>query len=214
MNIDLKSTKIYLISPGVNKYRERALIVLGRLIDEGYKNITFFKSLPGPNNTASLTNTVLEIFKTEMSNTEPFIILEDDCTFFHKYDSVQVPEDFDSLYLGLSLWAYPFSIHTLYKKPRPNIVAHSIISLLPFNNNLVRILSMTGGHAILFRSRKFMKQFIDNMAEISQVIDDLPHDLLYAVISRNYKIYALRKPLFYQDGTLGGLEEATKIEFL
>ena len=66
MNIDIKKVRVYIISPGENKYRDRILTVMGRLIDNGFKNITFFKSLDGPNNTASLTNTVIEIFKKEI----------------------------------------------------------------------------------------------------------------------------------------------------
>jgi hypothetical protein len=87
MILDIKSLKVYIISPGENKYRQRVLTVFDRLLDEGFRNITFFKSLVGPNNTASLTNTVLEIFKQELKNDKPFMIVEDDCAFFTKYDN-------------------------------------------------------------------------------------------------------------------------------
>lgn len=211
MNIDLKSTKIYLISPAENKYRDRVLTVFGRLIDEGFKNITFIKSVPGPNNTASLTNTVIDIFKTELSQTRPFIILEDDCAFFHKYDYIEVPNNFDVLYLGLSLWAYPYSPNTLLYKPRPNIVPKSETTVVPYNDLLVQVKAMTGGHAILFYSREFIRQFLQKINEISQSIDDLPHDLLFSALHSFYNIYALKRPMFYQDKTLGGQEDVTKL---
>lgn len=213
MYIDLKSTKIYLISPGENKYRDRALTVISRLIDEGYKNITYFKSLPGPNNTASLTNTVLEIFKTELRSDLPFIILEDDCAFFNKCDGIEVPSNMDALYLGVSLWAYPHNIGTLFSKPRPHIFPISPNTILSYNDELVRVLAMTSGHAILFNSREYIRFFIQKMEEIEKRIDDLPHDLLFSSLASSYNIYALKKPLFYQDKGLGGQEEVTKLIF-
>lgn len=68
MILDVKKTKVYIISPGENKYRDRVVTVFQRLLDEGFRNITFYKSAAGPNNTASLTNTVLEIFRKELKN--------------------------------------------------------------------------------------------------------------------------------------------------
>lgn len=210
-HLNLKSTRIYLISPGTNKYRDRALSVLARLIDEGYQNVTFFKSLPGPNNTASLTNTCLEIFKRELTTTDPFIILEDDCAFFHKYDTLSLPPNWDALYLGVSAWAYPYPVETLYLKPRPHIVPHSEVTIESYNEELVRVKGMTATHAILFNSRAFMCEFIYRMSEIEKRIDDLPHDLLFSALASSYAIYALKNPLFYQDKTLGGQEEVTKL---
>ena len=125
MNIDIKKVRVYIISPGENKYRDRILTVMGRLIDNGFKNITFFKSLDGPNNTASLTNTVIEIFKKEINNEEPFIILEDDCELFTKYEMIDIPQNCDILYLGVALWSYPYSTDTLYTRNRPDIIKNS-----------------------------------------------------------------------------------------
>ena len=71
MLVDIKSTKVYLISPGTGKYRDRTITVLVRLIDEGFKRVEYVKSLPGLNNTASLTNTVLDIFKRELDGDQP-----------------------------------------------------------------------------------------------------------------------------------------------
>lgn len=213
MNLDIKNIRVYLISPGVNKYRDRALTVFGRLMDFGFKNIIYFKSAPGLNNTASLTNTVLEIFKLELNNTEPFFILEDDCAFFTKYDTITIPDDWDLLYAGVSCWSYPYTIETLYKYKNggPHIQLNS--NHVPVDTNLVKSKGMTGTHAILYRSRQFMLKFIREMETIAKSIKDLPHDLLFSVLHSSFNVYALKKPMFYQDKTLGGQENATKITF-
>jgi hypothetical protein len=88
MILDIKNTTVYLVSPGTDKYKDRVLTVFRRLIDEGFSKIEFVKSLPGLNGAASLTHTVLHIFKRELNNDKPFIILEDDCAFFNKYEQI------------------------------------------------------------------------------------------------------------------------------
>ena len=213
MNIDIKKVRVYIISPGENKYRDRILTVMGRLIDNGFKNITFFKSLDGPNNTASLTNTVIEIFKKEINNEEPFIILEDDCELFTKYEMIDIPQNCDILYLGVALWSYPYSTDTLYTRNRPDIIKNSDKNIQSYSHNLTKINGMTGGHAIMFISREFIRVFLNKITEISKTIHDLPHDLLFSSLHQSFNVYGLKNPMFYQDSTLGGQEDVTKLTF-
>jgi hypothetical protein len=213
MLLNIKDITVYIISPGTNNYRSKLLTVLERVIDEGFKSVVFFKSVPDPNKTASLTNTVLEIFKRELNNDTPFIILEDDCAFFTKYDQVEIPDNADMLYLGVSLWSYPYSTDTLYTIYRPDIMFNSIETVESYNNTLVKIKGMTGGHAILYISRDFIRTFIEKMTDISKHIPDLPHDLLFSTLHPSFNIFGLKQPMFYQDATLGGQEEITKLTF-
>jgi hypothetical protein len=213
MIVDLKNIRIYLISPGYGKYRDRLITTFTRLVDEGYKNIIFFKSIPGPNGTASLTHTVMEIFKTEINNTEPFIILEDDVAFFTKYDTLELPDNWDMLYLGVSLWTYNHPIETLYSPVRPNITRNNSNVIQNYNDTLVKVKGMTSTHAILYHSREYMKMCIEKMNEISKVYDSLPHDLLFSVLNATFQVFALKNPMFYQDSHLGGQEDVTKVTY-
>ena len=213
MILDIKNITVYIISPGVDKYRNKLITVFERVIDEGFKNVVFFKSVQGLNKTASLTNTVLEIFKRELNNDMPFIVLEDDCAFFTKYDQIEIPDNTDMLYLGVSLWSYPYSIDTLYSRARPNIIHNSIDTNEIYNNVLVKIKAMAGGHAILYISRDFIRMFINKMTDISINIDDLPHDLLFSSLHKSFNVFGLKHPMFYQDATLGGQEDVTKLIF-
>jgi hypothetical protein len=213
MLLDIKNITVYIISPGINNYRNKLLTVFERVVNEGFKRVVFFKSLPGPNKTASLTNTVLEIFKQELNNDKPFIILEDDCAFFTKYDQIEIPENTDMLYLGVALWSYPYDINTLYLRERPNIIHNSIDTIESYNNTLVKIKGMTATHAILYISRDFIRIFIEKMTDISKNIDNLPHDLLFASLHRSFNVFGLKQPMFYQDAVLGGQEDVTKLTF-
>lgn len=213
MLIDLKSTKVYIISPGVNKYRERLYTVFARIVDAGFRSVEYIKSLPGQNGTSSLTNTVLEIFHREMSGDDPFIILEDDCEVFHSYDSISIPDDSTMVYLGVSSWIYPHDKSTLYTPYRPHIQPHSISCVSSYDTALTRITGMTGTHAILYRSRTFMQEFIRTMKDITERAGIVPHDLVFATFQQQYPCYALKHPMFYQDKRLGGQEDITKLVY-
>ena len=213
MLLDIKNITVYIISPGINNYRNKLLTVFERVVNEGFKRVVFFKSLPGPNKIVSLTNTVLEIFKQELNNDKPFIILEDDCAFFTKYDQIEIPENTDMLYLGVALWSYPYDINTLYLRERPNIIHNSIDTIESYNNDLVKIKSMTGGHAIVYISRDFIRTFIKEMTCILTYSDDVSQDLLFASLHRSFNVFGLKQPMFYQDAVLGGQEDVTKLTF-
>lgn len=212
MLLDIKKTRVYIISPGEGKYRDRALTVFGRLMDAGFQQVTFFKSVKGVNNTASLTNTILEIFSRELHNDEPFIVLEDDCAVFHDMNTIEIPDTAAALYLGVALWSYPYGVDTLYGS-RPHIVQNSPLTVTSVSDELTQLRGMTGGHAILFRSRDFIKEFIHQLDLISNTVKDLPHDLLLSALHLSFDVMALKNPMFYQDKTLGGQEEVTKLVF-
>jgi hypothetical protein len=93
------------------------------------------------------------------------------------------------------------------------IIHNSINTIESYNDNLVRIKGITGGHAILYISREYIRTFIDKMTDISKHIVDLPHDLLFSTLHPSFNVLGLKKPMFYQDATLGGQEDVTKISF-
>ena len=216
MLLDIKNTTVYLVSPGTDKYKDRVLTVFHRLIDEGFTKIEFIKSLPGLNGTASLTNTILHIFKKELDNDKPFIILEDDCAFFNKYDQIEIPDDCDMLYLGVSKWAYTHPIETFYYMDfRPPVIQNSPETVQSYNDVLTKLKGMTATHAILYNSRNFIKHFMKILEDINKKYDlsFLPHDLLFSALHSSHNIFALKQPMFYQDSTLGGQEDVTKLTF-
>ncbi len=209
MILDIKSIKVYIISPGEGKYKERSAEVLKRVQDIGFKNAEIFKSIPDPNNTNSLTKTVIQIFNNEMNKSEPFIILEDDCAVFHNRDLLEIDEKSDMVYLGVASWIYPHDYWTLGKgyHIRPNQSS----DIIDYSECLTKINGMTSGHAIMFKSRQFMKEFIDKMEPLLSV--NMAHDLVFATMHKYYNVFALKEPIFYQDSLLGGQEDVTKLNY-
>jgi len=211
MIIDIKKIKVYLISPAVDKYRERVSTVFNRLLDAGFQNVEFVKSMQSINNVSSLTNTCINIFKNELNNSEPFIIIEDDCILYHNYDTIELPDNFDALYLGVSRWVYPYSVETIPIPVRPPIEHNSPKNIKSYDDNLTKINGMCGTHAIMYHSRNYLKKFLDVMNWGASISNNLNHDLIFAVIHSQFEVFALKKPMFYQDNNLGGQEDATKL---
>ena len=85
--------------------------------------------------------------------------------------------------------------------------------MAPVNSELVRIYNMLSTHAILFMTRAWAQNCLECVRQAPD--SDLPGswDIPIARSMANYKVYALKKPLFYQDAKMGGQEEPTLIQF-
>jgi hypothetical protein len=210
MKISVKDIKVYLVSPGVDKYKHRLQTVFERLVDSGFKQIEFVRSVPGSNGTDSLSRTNLEIFKKELSGpSRPFLIVEDDVAISTDYESIEVPEDADAVYFGVSKWVYPHSFETLGRGY--HIRTNSSKDVIDSNVDVTRIKGMTSTHAILFINQVYIHYFIELMSKRLSYIT--PHDLVFATMHGDFHIYALKNPMFYQDKTIGGQEDVTRLSY-
>jgi hypothetical protein len=211
MHLDLKRIKVYLVSPGSGKYRPRLHTVFERLVDAGYTNIEFFRSIPADNGTNSLTKTNIEIFKKELNNDEPFMIIEDDCQDYFKHDNITIPDDADALYLGVANWVYPHSYETLGKGF--HIREHNETDHIDIDNTVTRIRGMTSTHAVIYFNREYMSRFINSAQSFLDRGMCISLDLVFATLQHSHKVYALKRPIYYQDSTLGGQESFTRIVY-
>jgi hypothetical protein len=209
MKLNIPTIKVYLISPGTGKYQPRVHTVFERLVNQGYTNIEFVRSIPDPIGTNSLTRTVLDILKKELSGDRPFIIVEDDCQVYFNTSTIECPDDADAVYLGVAKWIYPHSYTTLGQglHIRPN-TATDCPDVHP---QVTRILGMTGGHAILFLNREYIRKFMTCMEPL--LAKTIPHDLVFATLQPSHNIYALKQPMYYQDASLGGQEDVTRLVY-
>lgn len=212
MRIDLRTVKIYLISPGTGKYEARQATVLQRLKEFGCTNVEVIQSLSDSSGTNSLTRTNIEIFKREMNTNKPFLTLEDDCQFLFDQHVFEIPDSADAVYFGVSRWVYPHSFESLWRRHIEQYhIRENHIGDHTLNESLVQIRGMTGGHAILFISTKFITTFLNCIDSLLQW--QTPHDLIFATLQQQFEVYALPVPLLYQDASLGGQEKETKLRY-
>lgn len=184
---------------------------MSRLQQVGFQDIEHVFSVPDESPTNSLSKTNLVIFEKEKDRADPFIIIEDDIQVedFLTNDMwcLQIPQDAVAVYLGVSLWVYPYEYHTLSCGKHIRFITPE--DTVPYDDRLVRIKGMTSTHAILFLDRSFIKTL--SLCIRSYLNVRTPHDLIFATLQQHYNVYALKQPFFYQDFQEGGQQCETRL---
>ena len=152
------------------------------------------------------------IQKQKEKNTfEPFIILEDDVKKYRDFpNELEIPDDSDILYIGLSDWG----IKSNKNIGEPGVVKYTII-----NNDIIKIYNMLATHGLLICSIQGL--FILQQCLMEDYMYDRHYDLSICQIQPYYNIYALKKPLVYQGSYIDKNnniqnkehERTTKIEY-
>lgn len=116
----------------------------------------------------------------------PFIIIEDDCALNKDFvNEIEIPDDVDALYLGISHWG------RYLNHSGPYVHYESI------NDEIVRVYNMLATHAIMYLSQTY----VDICKRISyhygyEVEGHL--DIGFAEIHKFYNVYSYDEPLFRQ----------------
>jgi hypothetical protein len=131
---------------------------------------------------------------------KPFVIFEDDAKKYKEWsDTIEIPDDTDILYIGLSQCG-------MYTHGWSNNVFYSNV-----NEEIIKVFNMLALHGLIICSQtgvEFMQKHLNKAFK-----EDIPWDIDIALQQKDYNMYALRKPLVYQYGLVGGQENTTKIEF-
>ena len=116
----------------------------------------------------------------------PFIILEDDCALNKEFvNEIEVPENVDGLYLGISHWGR-YMNHS-----GPHVHATKV------NDDLVRIYNMLATHAIGYFSKEYV-EICSRVAYHHGYEIENHVDIGFAEIQKLYNVYCLDEPLFRQ----------------
>lgn len=127
------------------------------------------------------------------------IILEDDCRINNDVSTIEVPDDADAVYLGLSAWGYLKDIS------KPENYLFEEVKNFP---GVYKVNGMLATHAILYITKDYIKT-CERIAKYS--MENSVHvDQGFARVQRYFNIYAIDKPIFYQSSNT----DATKIKFV
>lgn len=153
-------------------------------------------------------NSQLKALKKASGGSYPFIILEDDATINHIPGSIEIPDDCDVLYIGISSWGF-------VPDQSGNLSGLNKIIYDRVDNNFVRIFNMLSSHAIMYTKPSYVESLIkdlENNLSGGQITAEsngaslnyyggnmLPCDIIMANKQYKSKAYALRNPIFYQD---------------
>lgn len=144
-----------------------------------------------------------------------FIILEDDVNIKYLPEQIEIPDNTDALYLGISTWGN--------KKFRPkkklenkyiidkNIIIFNKGSIgITRDDNFFRIKNMYGAHAILYINKDYV--FNSILKCLKGLFNNRPHDVLLPKLQEKYNVLGMKNPIFYQDEKIGGQERETNIK--
>jgi hypothetical protein len=131
---------------------------------------------------------------------QPFMILEDDVKKYREFpESIEIPDDADFLYVGLSYYGMSNFSHC-YDVFYKNV-----------DSNTVRVFNMLSIHGLIICSIRGLVSFQKCMLE--SYYKNEASDITVTHFQPYINAYALRVPLVYQLGDIGGQEAPTKIEF-
>ncbi len=191
---DLREIPFFYINLDDAKERNEKMIkILGDLEIKNFKRINATKHRVGQAGTARSMLEALEIAINPIVSPlgTPFVILEDDVEVKRWDPIIEVPENADALYLGISGWGRmnghsgPFVQYDKYVYP-----------------GIHQVYNMLGGHAIMY----FRDRYIDLVRRVclhaGYDIEDHP-DIGFAEIQRWHNVYAVDDPYFYQTSSDG-----------
>lgn len=132
---------------------------------------------------------------------QPFAIYEDDVKKYGDFPSyIQIPDDADILYIGLSTCGMTNTSygHTVCRKS--------------VNKDIIRVYNMLALHGIIVCSIRGLLTLQKCMFE--SYYENIIWDIYTARIQPYLNVYALKNPLVYQYGKIGGHESATNINYI
>lgn len=124
-----------------------------------------------------------EILKNEKP---PFIILEDDCALNTEFVSeIEVPDNADALYLGISHWGRYLNHSGPY------------VHCTKVDDNIVRVHNMLATHAIMYLSDSYTEMCKRVAYHFGYEVEN--HlDIGFAEIHKFFNVYSFDEPLFRQ----------------
>lgn len=197
MIINLDKIHYYILTTGKNNKRMNHI----KEIFKNY-NYTFVNPISNIKRYSSGASGMCRIIEIAISNFknknifEPFIILEDDISktkFFT--NQITIPDECDILYMGLSRYGVSNDITSL------DIYSTHI------SNDIIRINNMLSTHSIMITSILGANMYTKTLYEAYK--NNIQWDQYITKLQPFYKIYALKRILFYQDSKYGGRELET-----
>lgn len=119
----------------------------------------------------------------------PFIIFEDDCRLKNFTPVIEIPDDTDALYLGISSWG------------RMNSHSGPFVQYEKIDDNLLRVYNMLAAHAILYLSKEYASLCSKISIHAAQIAEH--QDIGFSEVQRYYNVYAFDDPFFYQTSSPG-----------
>jgi hypothetical protein len=182
MKLDLRSIPIYYIN--LDKETEKNKRTQLLLQQMGFKDIHRISATE--HSAGRIVGCARSHHKILSQLSSPAIIIEDDCALNKEFDGfIDIPEDSDAVYLGISHWGRYLNHSGPYVHTSKTIT------------ECVRVHNMLATHAILY----LKQDYINNCARIARYYGYTIHchvDIGFAESQKYFNVYALDEPLLRQ----------------
>ena len=185
MNLDLR--KIPAIYINLQRDNEKNEYMYNMLTELGFETIIRVEASEFPDR--HLSGCSLSHFNSLNEIDPPFIIFEDDCRVKNFDPIIEIPEDADAGYLGVSSWG------------RMNSHSGPCVQYEKVDDKIIRVYNMLGAHAILYLSGEYASLCGKISIHASLTVEH--QDIGFAEVQRYYNVYAFDDPLFYQTSSNG-----------
>ena len=185
MNLDLREIPAVYIN--LEKDVDKNESMKSMLNECGFKNIIRVDAEYTPDN--PLAGCSLSHYNALSKVDPPFVVFEDDCKVKTFRSTIEVPDDSEAIYLGISSWG------RMNSHSGPCVQSESV------GFGMVRIYNMLSAHSVLYLSEEYTslcKRISYNSYETAQ-----HQDIGFAEIQRYYNVYAFNEPFFYQTSSNG-----------
>jgi len=183
LQIDLREIDTYYINIKKDIKRDKSMKNL--IEDFGFQNAQRSNAVNKPGD--PLSGCATSHYNILSNLKDRAIILEDDCVIKNKKPIIEVPDDADAVYLGLSEWGFNRDIS---KRENFTFSKHKDFE------GIYRVSGMLATHAILY----ITDEYINTCKIVSKYSSEnsVHVDQSFARIQRYFNIYALANPIFYQ----------------
>jgi hypothetical protein len=182
MRLDLRSFPVYYINLDEATEKNKRT---QRLLDQmGFKEIHRVSAIK--HETGRMIGCARSHYYVLSNLKSPAIILEDDCALNRDFDGfVEIPENADALYLGISHWGRYLNHSGPY------------VHTSKTENECLRVYNMLATHAILYLSQEYINMCSKISRYYGYVINN--HlDIGFAENQKYFNVYALDEPLLRQ----------------
>ena len=186
MNLELREIPFYYIN--LDDAVERKTRTENHLKALGIKSVNRIPAIRHNNGFAGCARTVSDFLHQITEG--PFVLIEDDIDVKRWDPIIEVPDDADALYLGISGWG------------RMNGHSGPFVQWEQVDDNLLRVYNMLSGHAIVYLSGEWVEMARRCCHHAGYLIESY-YDVQIAEVQRFFNIYALDDPYFYQTSSDG-----------
>ena len=185
MNLDLRKIPVIYINLDKDVEKNEQMKVM--LSDLGFENIIRLSAYSFPDK--PLSGCAFSWCNALQKVEPPFLVLEDDCVIKNFKPEIEIPDNTDALYLGISSWG------------RMNGHSGPFVQYEKVGYNFLRLYNMLSTHSILYLSSEYTSLCAKIAKHWSDIGDHL--DIGFAEVQKYYNVYAFDEPMFYQTSSNG-----------